>query len=80
MRRHLTHAFNAESLIASGGMEEADAAYEEALQAIFSLNLECHRHTQPHKSKKTGLMKWAMIEMWPMLVSHTPNTLDSSAH
>lgn len=54
----------------SGGMEEADAAYEEALNAIFVLSLDCHRHTQPHKSKKTGLMKWAMIEMWPMTVSN----------
>ena len=51
-----------------GGKEEARAAYEEALHAIFTLNLECHRHTQPHKSKKNGHMKWAMIEMWPMMV------------
>lgn len=52
----------------TGGKEQARAAYEEALHAIFTLNLECHRHTQPHKSKKNGHMKWAMIEMWPMMV------------
>ena len=52
----------------AGGEEEAQAAYDDAMNAVFNLQLECHRHTQPHKSKKDGTTKWAMIEMWPMLV------------
>ena len=52
----------------SGGEAEGQAAYDEAVTAVFDLQLECHRHTQPHKSKKDGTTKWAMIEMWPMLV------------
>ncbi|DBA72255.1 TPA: putative 3',5'-cyclic phosphodiesterase pde-3, variant 2 [Trebouxia sp. C0005] len=51
----------------SGGEEEAEAAYDEALHAIFVLQLERHRHTQPYISKKDGRSKWAMIEMSPML-------------
>ena len=39
------------------------------MNAVFNLQLECHRHTQAHKSKKDGSTKWAMIEMWPMLVT-----------
>ncbi|DBB04745.1 TPA: putative 3',5'-cyclic phosphodiesterase pde-3 [Trebouxia sp. C0006] len=50
-----------------GGEEEAEAAYDEALHAIFVLQLERHRHTQPYISKKDGRSKWAMIEMSPML-------------
>ena len=38
------------------------------MNAVFTLQLECHRHTQPHRSKKDATTKWAMIEMWPMLV------------
>ncbi|DBB14759.1 TPA: hypothetical protein ACH3X3_004373 [Trebouxia sp. C0006] len=50
-----------------GGEEEAQSAYDDAMNAVFSLQLECHRHTQAHKSKKDGSTKWSMIEMWPML-------------
>lgn len=53
----------------TGGEEEAQAAYDEAMNAMFNLRLECHRHIQPHKSHKDGSTKWAMIEMWPMTVS-----------
>ena len=53
----------------AGGSEEAQDAYDEAMNAIFSLQLECFRHAQPHRSKKDGSTKWAMIEMWPMQVS-----------
>lgn len=52
----------------AGGAEEAEAAYEEAVNAVFNLQLECHRHTQPYKSHKCSKTKWAMIEMWPMEV------------
>ncbi|KAL0039442.1 hypothetical protein WJX79_008577 [Trebouxia sp. C0005] len=50
-----------------GGEEEAQSAYDDAMNAVFNLQLECHRHTQPRKSKKDGSTKWTMIEMWPML-------------
>ena len=53
----------------AGGEAEAQAAYDEAVNAVFNLQLECHRHAQPHKSKKDGKIKWAMIEMWPIIVS-----------
>ncbi|DBB13951.1 TPA: hypothetical protein ACH3X3_000930 [Trebouxia sp. C0006] len=49
-----------------GGQQEAQAAYDEAVNAVFNLQVECHRHAQPHISKKDGRTKWAMIEMWPM--------------
>ncbi|KAL3144948.1 hypothetical protein ABBQ32_003454 [Trebouxia sp. C0010 RCD-2024] len=61
-----------------GGAEEAQAAYDEAVNAVFNLQVECHRHTQPHISKKSsGIIKWAMIEMWPMQdpVTGRPATL-----
>ena len=57
----------------TGGAEEAQGAYDEAMNAIFNLQVECHRHTQPHKSKKDGSTKWAIIEMWPMLVRALPH-------
>ena len=53
----------------AGGDEEAEAAYDEAVHAIFELQLERHRHIQPYVSKKDGRNKWAMIEMSPMTVS-----------
>ncbi|KAL0024765.1 hypothetical protein WJX79_003822 [Trebouxia sp. C0005] len=49
-----------------GGQQEAQAAYDEAVNAVFSLQVDCHRHIHPHISKKDGRTKWAMIEMWPM--------------
>ncbi len=55
--------------MSAGGTEEAEAAYDEAFNAIFVLQLERHRHTQPYISKKDGRSKWAMIEMSPMTVS-----------
>ena len=53
----------------SGGEEEAEAAYDEAFHAIFHLQLQRHRHTQPYISKKDGKSKWVMIEMSPITVS-----------
>ena len=53
----------------TGGEEEAQAAYEEAVHAIFTLQLDNHRHTQQYKSKKDGRTKYVMIEMWPLVVS-----------
>lgn len=52
-----------------GGAAEADAAYEEAFDAIFNLAVESYRHPIPQISKKNGQQKWSMIEMWPMTVS-----------
>ncbi len=57
----------------AGGEEEAQSAYDDAMNAVFNLQLECHRHTQAHKSKKDGSTKWTMIEMWPMLVMTQPS-------
>ena len=51
-----------------GGQEEAQAAYEEAYNDVFNLQLDCHRHAQPRKSRRDGHVKWHMIEMWPMQV------------
>ena len=52
----------------AGGEAEAEAAYKEAVHAVFTLKVDCHRHAQPHVSKKDGRIKWAMYEMWPMQV------------
>ncbi|KAL0024530.1 hypothetical protein WJX79_001991 [Trebouxia sp. C0005] len=50
----------------SGGEDECQAAYEEAVDAIFSLKVDCHRHVQSHMSRKDGNIKWSALEMWPM--------------
>lgn len=52
----------------AGGFDEAVSHYEDAVTAAFSLQLDCHRHVQPHRSRKDGQMRWARIEMWPMPV------------
>ncbi|DBA80660.1 TPA: hypothetical protein ACH3X1_007904 [Trebouxia sp. C0004] len=50
-----------------GGEEEAHTAYEDAVQAIFHLQLERYCHTQAHHNpEKGGAMRWECIEMWPM--------------
>jgi len=43
-------------------------AYEEALNAVFDLRVEFHQHIQPYASRKDGTIKWALLEMWPLLV------------
>ena len=53
----------------TGGAAEADAAYEEAFDAVFNLGVESYRHPIPQISKRTGQQKWSMIEMWPFTVS-----------
>ena len=53
----------------TGGQEEALMHYEDAMTAVFSLQLNSHRHVQPYRSKKDGRIKWATFEMWPMSVS-----------
>ena len=55
-------------MVATGGEEEAMAAYEEAMQAIFGLQLERYTHVQPHRHPETGKLRWECIEMWPMQV------------
>lgn len=52
--------------MATGGEDECQAAYEEAVDAIFNLKVDCHRHVQSHLSRKDGKIKWAALEMWPM--------------
>lgn len=52
----------------SGGKEQAVQAYEEALNAVFDLRVECHQHIQPYASRKDGTIKWALLEMWPLSV------------
>lgn len=64
----------------TGGEEEAEAAYDEAFHAIFQLQLERHRHTQPYTSKKDGRSKWAMIEMSPITVSSDLTTTQTQSH
>ncbi|KAL3147885.1 putative 3',5'-cyclic phosphodiesterase pde-3, variant 2 [Trebouxia sp. C0010 RCD-2024] len=59
-------AFEAFQSDPPGGQEEASRSYEEAYNDVFNLQLDCHRHAQPHKSRKCGGIKWDMIEMWPM--------------
>lgn len=76
---HLSHNLPYIRIHGIGGEAEAQAAYDEAVNAVFNLQLECHRHAQPHKSKKDGKMKWAMIEMWPIIVStQHPHTLEAN--
>ena len=55
-------------MVVVGGQAEALAAFEEAYNDVFHLQLDCHRHAQPHKSRKDGVIRWDMIEMWPMQV------------
>ena len=64
----------------TGGEEEAEAAYDEAFHAIFQLQLERHRHTQPYTSKKDGRSKWAMIEMSPITVSSYTTIPQAQSH
>lgn len=54
--------------IATGGEEEALAAYEDAMQAIYNLQLDRYSHVQPHRNPETGRLRWECIEMWPMQV------------
>lgn len=53
----------------AGSKEQADRAYAEALSACFDLEVEVHQHVQPYTSSKDGSLKWALLEMWPLLVS-----------
>ncbi len=59
-------------MVGAGGEEESQTEYEDAVQAIFHLQLERYCHTQAHHNpEKGGAMRWECIEMWPMQVSHT---------
>lgn len=42
--------------------------YEDAIRAVFELQLDGHHHIQPYRSTKDGKVKWASIKMWPMPV------------
>ena len=39
------------------------------MSACFDLEVEVHQHVQPYTSSKDGSLKWALLEMWPLLVS-----------
>ena len=52
----------------SGGRAEAATRYEDALRAVYDLQLNRHHHVQPYRSRKDGSLKWANIDMWPMPV------------
>lgn len=51
-------------------MQDAQEAYEEAVNAVFVLQVDCHRHTQPRQTHQ-GSVRWEMMEMWPMQVCHS---------
>ncbi|KAL0043699.1 hypothetical protein WJX82_003553 [Trebouxia sp. C0006] len=59
------------------GSEEADTHFKAAMKAVFEEQVDCYRHKQCHKSKKSGKLKWAMMEMWPMTdpVDNSPAVL-----
>ena len=65
----------------AGGKLEAHEAYEEACNAMFVLQLQCHRHAQPH-AKSDGTVRWELLEMWPMLVCSAAQafTVDTHRH
>jgi len=63
----------------SGGKEQAVQAYEEALNAVFDLRVECHQHIQPYASRKDGTIKWALLEMWPLLVCSSTQLIKHSS-
>ena len=55
----------------TGGKAEADAAYEEAMEAVFSLQLDQYSHVQYYETPQTaGQLKrrWDLIELWPLQV------------
>ena len=52
----------------AGGEAEAQAAYDEGVNAIFGLQLDHHSHLQPYRSTSDGTARWAKVEMWPMVV------------
>ena len=54
-----------------GGKAEADAAYEEAMDAVFHLEVDHHCHVQYQELQDDlGQPKphWDQIEMWPFQV------------
>lgn len=60
-------------MTAIGGEEESRAAYEEAMQAIFSLQLDRYSHVQPHHNPENqGKLRWECLEMWPLQVRLPP--------
>ena len=59
---------NRGGVVVTGGEEEAIAAYDEAMQAIFGLQLDRYCHVQPHRHPENNTMRWECIEMWPLQV------------
>ena len=56
-----------------GGVDEQEAAYQEAVKAIFDKQVACHRHQRYYTSRKTGKKKWTILEMWRLAVcEHRP--------
>ena len=55
-----------------GGKAEADAAYEEAMHAVFHLEVDQHCHILYQEIPEDGDLlqpHWDQIEMWPLQVS-----------
>ena len=61
-------AWSCGSSVLVGGVQEQNAAYLEAVSAIFEKGVACHRHQRCYTSKKTGKQKWTTLEMWPIAV------------
>ena len=47
------------------------------MRDVFGLEVEYHQHVQPYTSAKDGTIKWALLELWPLQVSHIPTLLAS---
>lgn len=55
--------------VGAGGAKRAEDACEEALNAVFNLQVEHHQYIQAYT--KDGKVKWALLEMWPLQVNIT---------
>ena len=55
----------------AGGKAEADAAYEEAMEAVFRLQADQYSHVQYYEAPRTvgqPRRRWYLIELWPLQV------------
>ena len=64
----MADAIVSSNLVDTGGEEEAMTAYEEAMQAMFGLQLERYSHVQPHRNPESGKLRWECFELWPLQV------------
>ena len=57
--------------VTAGGKAEADAAYLEAMEAVFSLQPDEYSHVQYYEVSQTAgqpKRRWNLIELWPLQV------------